>query len=392
MGMRTACFCLSLAAACGSSSGDPCADREHTHVGSFETAQEVHPLEELECIELITGDLVVTSSTVDTLQSLSSLVQVLGDVVIRGRGFDTLAGLESLEEVGGSLRIVDSPRLTSLEGLASLRRIGDELVLSSLSKIESLRGLEHLREVRGDLSITSNEALLDVSALEELQSVGGVLRINSNAALLSAAIPSSGFSAAKGVHIALNDSLEELVDFGELSRDTGICSDTARRSTVFGNPALRTVVINARQLSAPCVEIASSERLTWVRIDSPSLSELSLRSLPALKELALSHLALHSLELRATGLETLDGVIATTACNLSIMHNAQLSSLGSFTGAGGAASLLNISQNPRLPACEVAQLVASLPEPEKLCTDALGLVRAERRIRTMGNDESASCP
>jgi hypothetical protein len=387
--------------ACGS--GDPCNGRFQVHAGSVEVTglDGGDRLEELECVEVITGDLSISDTQVKSLEPLGSLVHVLGDVSIAYRvgssmRLESLHGLEQLTEVGGELELSSLPRLESLEPLGALVRVGGRLRLHGLSRLDSFDGLGALESIGGDLDITVNEKLLDLKALRSLEAVGGTLSIASNPRLTSADFGRS--PSVRGMEVRSNESLTRVEGVQVLPGRSEPC----RSERVLGsetppdqdilivfNDALERVVLQPAE--NVCIDVWSNARLTELVAAGEGSGSLQLLDLPHLTKLNLNRWRFESLEISHTGLETLDGLRnATVDCVLEVSYNPELqevSDLGSMTRVAGHFS---VYENPKLPTCQVQAIVDELPEADRQCI-AYGMTQGPRYVAVGDNDDDAVC-
>jgi hypothetical protein len=129
----------------------------------------------------VTGDLLVTHSSLSSLDVLSRLRSVSGTLEISDNPeLDDLRGLTQLSSVG-RLVVHGNPDLSSLAGLGSLRRAATVSITDN-ADLENLKGLEGLEYIE-DLRIERN-GILDTVGFANLSGVG-TLVIKSNSKLVS---------------------------------------------------------------------------------------------------------------------------------------------------------------------------------------------------------------
>jgi hypothetical protein len=150
------------------------------------------------------GDYTINNSA--DLAALAIYTEVTGDLIISASTLPSLTGLEDLNSVMGSLIINDSDSLTSLEGLEGLSSVGN-LMISINDSLINFNGLEGLSSVSGDLDVTNNDSLINFNGLEGLSSVGGYLGVSTNSSLLSFDGLEGLSSVGGDLYVSFNDSL-----------------------------------------------------------------------------------------------------------------------------------------------------------------------------------------
>jgi hypothetical protein len=385
------------ALACGSGEpSDPCAGRSEIHAGSAEVSA-TGDLEELECVQVITGDLTISDPELRSLEPLGSLVHVMGDLQIADSYFDemplvSVKGLERLTEVGGELALVNLPKLESLEPLGALETVGGSVTLSGLSLLESVEGLGSLRTIGGDLRIDRNERLVELAGLASLQSVEGHLGISENPKLNSLRFGESEGPSVGSIRISGNGSLARLDRF-----PTPRPHDEPCQSAVFGDDVAITDNERLEELVLPeaanwCISISRNTRLTSLSGPSLGRASLELVDLPKLREVDLELWSFDALYIGRTGLETLDGFKDDgVECELDVWENPSLEDVSAlFHPSNLVLSRLFLSDNPKLATCELQSIVDGLPTGVGECVRD-GRTRATRLVEIDGNDDAAVC-
>jgi hypothetical protein len=133
----------------------------------------------LGCVEEITGDLEIVSTTVGNLAFLSSLVRVGGELRLSGNdALLDLTGLDALEDIGGRLSVNYNDGLLDLSGLGSLHSLQSLSVVgnSALISVAGLNGPIHLHvsdpeAVLVRISISNNDALTSLDGLADITSL-----------------------------------------------------------------------------------------------------------------------------------------------------------------------------------------------------------------------------
>jgi hypothetical protein len=158
---------------------------------------------------------------------LSGCTEITGDLIISNTSLTSLSGLENLTSVGGSLGIFLNNVLTSLSGLEKLTSVGSNIEILSNAVLTSLSGLENLTSVGGFLEIFGNNALTSLSGLGNLTSVGEYLEIGNNVSL-------TNLCALYNVHLA---GYMVIQYNSVLSMDTAYALETQLRSNGFTGTA-----------------------------------------------------------------------------------------------------------------------------------------------------------
>jgi hypothetical protein len=128
-------------------------------------------LEGLDSLETV-RDLIVGDLGIEDLGSLRRLTRVTGVVQIGGSRLTSLHGLEALSEAS-SLRVSDSPLLTSVAALARIRHLDQGLRLTDCPALVSLEGLGGLQTVGGlDLERLGIVSLADLAGLTQIGNGG----------------------------------------------------------------------------------------------------------------------------------------------------------------------------------------------------------------------------
>jgi hypothetical protein len=303
-------------------------------------------LEDLECVQLVTGDLRIYDEDLTSLEPLSSLVQVMGD-----------------------FKLMHMPKLRSLEPLAALEAVGGDMGLEGLSQLKKLDGLGSLRGVGGDLVVYDNERLVDLHPLAPL---------------------------FKSIHVYDNDALTRLEGFGAAQeRDERCVSDVFDANiAIYDNRALAEVVLPANRggYGGLCIDITGNASLTALSGEYGGHGALKLRQLPELRRLDLRDWRFDALEIDTTGLETLDGLeSATVECELEVEANPNLEDISAlFRSIVFARRSFAVFGNPKLATCELEAFADQLRDAVGQCV-RYGQTEAERFVYIEDNDDTAVC-
>ncbi|MCO4773660.1 MAG: hypothetical protein KDA24_26750 [Deltaproteobacteria bacterium] len=142
-------------------------------------------LPDLSCLQVVTGDLVVSAnSELSSLAAFSELRYVGGDVLIaHNPELLDLLGLDRLRSAG-SVTVEGNPSLLDLEGLDSLVDVRDTFTIRANDGIQSLEGLLSLGDTwSGSFVIADNADLRDLAGLDSLAHVSGGIEISENPVL-----------------------------------------------------------------------------------------------------------------------------------------------------------------------------------------------------------------
>lgn len=178
-----------------------------------EEAQGAHtPIEMLDGISIIEGNLLINSVNYFNLGFLECITEVHGDVQIFGNPFlSDLSGTDNMTKVGrlprplasdpttndlgkGTITISDNPALVELNGFASVAQIGEQdaktdelspqsLVIRNNDALQTITGFNSLALIFESLIIQENNALLDIDGLKGLQGIGGAFSVSRNDSL-----------------------------------------------------------------------------------------------------------------------------------------------------------------------------------------------------------------
>ena len=169
------------------------------------TVQQEPNLDALSCLREVTGDLRISSPSLETL-SLPALNVLLGTLIVRQNDQLLSLQLPALTSIG-ALELSSNTLLTDLSGLGSLEEvIGSVDVFSNQALQELSWGA--LDEVQGPVVIRSNPSLQRVY-LDALQSVGGGLSVTFQDALLELRLPSL-VTVTGDLRVSSNDLLDAL--------------------------------------------------------------------------------------------------------------------------------------------------------------------------------------
>jgi hypothetical protein len=368
----------SLFIAC-SDSTEKCSERSKIYVGSIDISEQddSNALEDLECVQVVTGDVSISDPDVESLETLSSLAQVQGNLEITG-----------------------VKKLSSLKGLEQLTDVGGNLVLRYLPKLETLEGLGSVKTISGGLSVGENDRLTNIQGLYSLIQIGGEFQLNSNPKLTSATFHAGSLASelptVGSVYITENESLKTLKWFGAPHEGNEPCYDIYRASaiTIRGNDRLEEVTLPT--LENVCVYVWNNLSLKSIFADEtyPGYGvNLGLVTLPKLKTLEFDHMSFYSLTIQDTGIETLDGLNRNNvSCNLEVNGNPQLKDISVFNqDIGLVAGNFNFSNNPALRTCEIQAVASKLPVTDLRCLTNDGLAQGARSIEINGNNDNATC-
>lgn len=369
---------------------ETCAGRSNVFAGSLYTTpgHADEELEQVRCAEVVTGNLTVDGAT--SLHALSSIVQVQGDLQIRFTDqLRSLAGLENLQQVDGNLSVRSHEELDSLDALASLTVVGGSLDLQGLPRVSDLTGLEALREIGGDFTLRGNASLVDLASLTSLERVEGRLTIADAPALRSLGIERPWLG---GLELDGADSLQKL-DLHLNFRGDAPCTLVGDETVVIRDNALLREVDLSSKLGLKCVGIYNNPELaSLARPRRDDLVLLRLMDLPNLEQVDCAGLSYSTLEIVNTGLRTLAGFSGThVRCKAWIAHNPNLEDLGEFAKSPGLVrTSLEVHDNPKLPICEVEQMIDALPQGLAVCANS-DSTNTSRLLAVENNDDEGVC-
>jgi len=154
----------------------------------------------VEDVEIIDGNLIIESTSIDILNSFNKLKKV-NTIKIKDNknlseilGFNSLVSIKNIEisnnknlesiyafykffnsvkKIDGYIKISSNKKLKSVDFLRGLTYVGSSFYLHN-NALESLNGLEYLEEVNASLSISSNN-IKDLLPLKRLKKVNGML-------------------------------------------------------------------------------------------------------------------------------------------------------------------------------------------------------------------------
>ncbi len=167
------------------------------------------PIDALEGISVIDGDLLVTHASYFSLDFLECITEVRGDIQIYDNPFlIDLSGTNNIVKVGrlpeplatdptmmdmgkGTITISANAALVQISGFAQLPQIGEQdpntgalaqqsLVIRQNPAAETITGFDSLTTIFGSLIIQENDALQDIDALKVLQNIGGGYTVTRN--------------------------------------------------------------------------------------------------------------------------------------------------------------------------------------------------------------------
>lgn len=156
-----------------------------------------------------------------SLEGFSHLESIGGNLKIKETAISDLHGFERLTAIGGDFMVLDNEYFISFEGMNSLTTIGGDLSIygnepsrtseflaESIEGLEDLEGLNSLKSIGGSLSL-SGEKLYNIEALRKLESVGDSVAIQSIAAT-NLDVLSNLKSVGDFLYIGYNSKLERL--------------------------------------------------------------------------------------------------------------------------------------------------------------------------------------
>jgi hypothetical protein len=366
-----------LLLACSDDS-EKCSERSKVYAGSIDIGgyEGSKTLENLECVQIVTGDVSIRDPNVESLEALSSIVQIQGN-----------------------LEITHVNKLSSLKGLEQLTDVGGNLVLHYLPKLETLEGLSSLQTISGDLSVESNDRLKNVQGLKSLAQIGGEFQLSFNPKLTSATFHEGNevnpeYPTVGSVSITDNESLKTLKWFGTPREGDEPCYDiyTDEALTIRDNDRLEEVTLPT--LGNVCVFIWNNSSLKSIFEKYPGHGvNLALVSLPKLKTLALPYMSFYSLTIAGTGVENLGGIEqASIGCNLEVVANPQLKDISVLDqNRGPIASNFDFANNPALATCAIQAAANQLPVTDEQCVYSNGRTQGARKISIEGNNDNATC-
>jgi hypothetical protein len=182
----------------------------------------------------------------------------------------------------------------------------------------------------------------------------------------------------------------DLSDFGRVDRH-GPCGEY-EQVWVWGNAQLSALQLSP--LSSPCLRVSDNPALMRIAADELHGASLRLSDLPSLSQLDFAFVNLDKLSISRTGLTSLAGLsFGAVTCELTLTDNPELVDLGPLQQyPGEVARTLALTGNPKLSACSVAALVATLHEPTTVCINADRMAQpAHRLVVVESNDEAAVC-
>jgi hypothetical protein len=133
----------------------------------------------------ITGDVTISSGSVNSLAGLAAVTSISGKLDIDGTQLTSLTGLGALTTLGGSLRIANNSILTGVAALSKITSVGGFVSIGNNNALQSLGGLDGVATIAGQVSIASNGSLKNLSGLVGLTKINGYLNIADNPQLTS---------------------------------------------------------------------------------------------------------------------------------------------------------------------------------------------------------------
>lgn len=236
---------------------------------------------DLDGIDLITGDLTITSTLLSSLVGLESLRVIGGNLYIQGNNnLIRLSGsaLSNLEVVGGDIIIESNPSLASasLPSLVS----ANSLIIYDNDNLQALNGFGNLSMVNRLLQIEENENLETITEFSGLSRVGGMYSQSEG-----------GCYGSGGLEVQYNPSLVTMDAFGSLEQIEGdLCISYNYELTGLAFENLEEVGLSMRfeglnsftELEAPALHSVGAE-LAFGGEDG-GVTPLTAFSLPSLVE------------------------------------------------------------------------------------------------------------
>jgi hypothetical protein len=273
-------------------------------------------LDALEGCENISGDLEISFAA--DLRVLHALRNVFGSLTFHPSSSTqrSLEGLENLELVKGDLRL-SSLEVTSLASLAGLRAVGAGpgrgLVLENTFGLQNLSGLEQLENLH-NLSISGAPELVSIDELQlalQMESLGlssvprlaSIESLSRHVARLDLlALSSTGLSS---LGTALPDNIDQLT-----ITDNGLLTDT---NALLGLRSLRWLQIQGNpRLTNIAFPVQVSRLDALIVADNPQLGTLSLFTLERLDDLEiLRNSSLTSIELPSLTVPVLNLIVVS---------------------------------------------------------------------------------
>lgn len=186
---------------------------------------DAQPIETLNGISVINGDLIIDSTNYFSLDFLHCLTEIRGDVQIFGNYFLVdLSGTDGIVKIGrlpapnptpsnpnfiddgkGSITISSNPALVNLNGFAGIVQVGEQeagggdispqsLVIRTNDALETLTGFANLELIYQSLIIQENPVLKDIDGLASLAGVGGSFSVTRNDELCISSVNAIGGS------------------------------------------------------------------------------------------------------------------------------------------------------------------------------------------------------
>lgn len=192
---------------------------------------------DLDGIELITGDLVISATNLTTLIGLESLKTVGGNLFVQGNvQLKRLSGsaLSNLEVVGGDVVVTDNAALTNVDlpSLVTARSlfINNNDALEVVGKYESLASVSEL------IQISDNDALTRIIGFDLLSRIGGAY---------DSTYQETGSCSGGGMIFHSNPLLEDIAAFPALREVGGDFCLSSYLGDFLDLPSLREVGMNA---------------------------------------------------------------------------------------------------------------------------------------------------
>ncbi|WP_432671658.1 GEVED domain-containing protein [Flavobacterium sp. SM2513] len=133
---------------------------------------------------LVSGNLMISGSSITSLSALNSLIKINGDLTIYNNSqLENLDGLNNVTEIDGKIEIITNAALQNLDGLDSVTQIDGNIVIQNNASLINVYGLENI-DASGinQLKILSNIRLssCDIVSFCEYLSLGNTAEVSGN--------------------------------------------------------------------------------------------------------------------------------------------------------------------------------------------------------------------
>ena len=137
-------------------------------------------LSALSAVVHIKGNLVLQGNKhITALKGLENLQTISGDFILSDTSLKNIEGLDSLVRVEGAFAANNNRRLRCISGFRNLQIIARDFQIENNPVLSSIEGFSSLREVgKGSLEIVSNKELKQIQGFESLETVAGSVRLD----------------------------------------------------------------------------------------------------------------------------------------------------------------------------------------------------------------------